>query len=171
MKRKMMITVSVAALVAVIGLAGCTVQPAQVPAPGPMSAPSVTIDSMMIDFPTDTTLPARNIAVSVSVANFNIVSKMGEASVPGEGHLHYYLDVDPPTTPGEPAITQGDTFIASTESSYLWENVSPGSHTLSVQLVNNDHTPLQPPVTDSIKITVASGLCGATAKPTIPPGQ
>jgi hypothetical protein len=180
MKRsfKKIIILSVAALVAVIGLVGCTARPGGTPSPAPAEGlvgstpgPLVTIDAVMVDFPTDTTLAARNITIEVSVTNFNIVEKLSGTPAAGEGHLHYYLDVDPPTTAGEPAITDEESFRASTETSLLWENVSPGSHTLSVQLVNNDHTPLEPPVTDSIRITVASGLCGATAKPTIPPGQ
>jgi hypothetical protein len=129
----------------------------------------VTIDSVRVDFPTDDALPARNIIITVNVSNFDIVPKMGETYVPGEGHLHYYLDVEPPTTPGEPAVSEEGTYVAGTETTYVWENVSPGSHTLSVQLVNNDHTSLEPPVTDAIKVTVNVGACGiGIAKPALP---
>ena len=42
---------------------------------------------------------AGDIAVSVDVSNFNLVDKLGQTNVAGEGHIHYFLDVTPPTTP------------------------------------------------------------------------
>jgi plastocyanin len=111
-------------------------------------------------------LPAGNITVSVDVSNFNLVDKLGQANVTGEGHIHYFLDVTPPTAPGQPAIPpSGSTWAATANTTYVFKNVSAGSHTISVELVNNDHTPLQPPVTASITITVTNtgGGGGQTA--------
>ncbi|RNB79480.1 hypothetical protein EDM59_27710 [Brevibacillus nitrificans] len=56
----------------------------------------------------------------------------------GEGHIHVWLDTDP-TNPklaykminGEPAV---------------FDKVAPGKHTLTVQLVGNDHKPISPEV-------------------------
>jgi photosystem II stability/assembly factor-like uncharacterized protein len=99
-------------------------------------------------------MPAGDITVSVQVANFNLVDKLGEANAPREGHIHYFLDVEAPTAAGKPATPSPGTFAATPETSYTWQNVGPGAHILSVELVNNDHTPLEPPVVASVMVNV-----------------
>jgi outer membrane protein assembly factor BamB len=96
-----------------------------------------------------------DVTISVQASNFDIVDKLGESAVPGEGHLHFYLDVEVPTTQGEPAVTEQGTYIATTDTSVTWENLTEGLHVLSVQLVNNDHTPLEIPVVETVKIIVS----------------
>ena len=108
-------------------------------------------------------LSSGAITVNVKVTNFNVVDKQGQANVPGEGHIHYYLDVPTPTTPGQQAIPSGGVWAHVSGTSYTFENVPVGLHTFYVQLVNNDHTPLSPNVTDSIQmyvITYTGGLGG-----------
>ena len=102
------------------------------------------------------TLEAGDIDVAVDVGDFKVVDKLGQELVAGEGHVHYYINVDEiPTTPGEPAVTGDDTtYHADATTSFTWQGVRPGVHTLAVQLVNNDHTPLDPPVTDQVTVTV-----------------
>jgi hypothetical protein len=101
------------------------------------------------------TVEAGGVEVSVDVENFDVVDKLGEPPADGEGHVHYYLDVaEVPTTPGQPAVTAEGTYHAEATESFTWEDVSPGTHTFAVQLVNNDHTPLEPPVTASVEVTV-----------------
>jgi len=101
-----------------------------------------------------TSLAPGNITMSVAVENIVISREhIGVINRKGEGHLIYYLDEDPPTDPGLPAIT--DTSFVSAETSYLWKNVKEGKHNLSVQLVNNDDTPLESPVVDTIVVDVA----------------
>ncbi len=99
-------------------------------------------------------LPAGSITVQTEVNNFNLVNKLGKANVAGEGHLHYFLDVAAPTTPGTPAIpAAGSTWAATNSTVYTFQNVTAGTHTISVELVNNDHTPLNPVVVQTITIT------------------
>jgi len=102
------------------------------------------------------TLDAGDIEVALDVGDFEVVDKLGEAPVDGEGHVHYYINVDKiPTTPGKPAITDDETtYHAEATTSFTWQGVRPGDHTFGVQLVNNDHTPLEPPITDEIAVTV-----------------
>jgi hypothetical protein len=103
----------------------------------------------------ESTIDAGDIEVGVDVGDFKIVDKLGEAPVLGEGHVHYYLDAGiVPTAPGKPAVTQENTYHAEATTSYTWQGVRPGIHTFVVQLVNNDHTPLEPPVTDQVVVTV-----------------
>ncbi len=101
-------------------------------------------------------LPSGSVQVTIEVSNFSVVSKLGQPDAPGEGHIHYYLDAEPPTTPGQPAVTGPGTYAATLEMSHTWENVEPGEHTFYVQLVNNSHTPLETPVVARVTINVLS---------------
>ena len=96
-----------------------------------------------------------NITVSVAVSNFRLTDKLGQPVVPGEGHIHYFLDVVPPVVPGQPATTAPGTFVPTVATSHTWNNITPGTHILSVELVNNDHTPLEPPVVASVSVNVS----------------
>lgn len=98
---------------------------------------------------------ADGVEVTAAPEGFDVVNKLGQAPADGEGHIHYYLDVDElPTTPGKPAVSEEGTYHAEATTSYTWPDVEPGEHTFAVQLVNNDHTPLEPPVTAETTITV-----------------
>jgi hypothetical protein len=101
-------------------------------------------------------MAAGDVEVQVEVSDFNIVDKEGEANRQNEGHVIYYLDVPVPTYYDHPAITQGGTYFAKASPSYSWKNVSPGEHTFSVQLVNNDNKPLPAPAVASITINVGA---------------
>lgn len=104
------------------------------------------------------TVAAGDVEVSVDVANFNIVDKLDQDPVEGEGHVHFFLDVaDIPTTAGEPAVSSEGTYHAEATISYAWPDVEPGEHTFAVQLVNNNHTPLDPPVIAQVTVTVTGG--------------
>lgn len=130
--------------------------------------PTITITA-----PTGTIPAPGNVTVTVQVTNFKVVEKQGQANVPGEGHIHYYLDVDAPTTQGAPAIPAGGTWSQAASTSLTFPNVSAGSHTISVQLVNNNHTPLNPPVVQKITInvqSVATTTTTTTATTTTPTG-
>jgi plastocyanin len=91
---------------------------------------------------------------------------LGQANAPREGHLHYFLDADAPTIPGQPAVSAPGTYAATVADSYIWQSVAPGAHTLSVELVNNDHTPLDPPVVLKITVNVTGGTPASTTTST-----
>ena len=100
------------------------------------------------------------IMVSVNVTNFDLVNKIGGTNVPGEGHIIYYFNIngdDVPVEQGVPAtIGPGET-VATTSTSYTWPNVGPDApYIFSVQLVNNDQTPLNPPVVATVSIETAT---------------
>ncbi len=99
------------------------------------------------------TISAGDVMVSVEVKNFTLVDKLGKPNVAGEGHLHYYMDVNVPMTPGKPAVTAVGTFAPTTNTTFTWKNVTAGNHNFSVQLANNDHTPLIPLVYSTVNIT------------------
>jgi plastocyanin len=115
----------------------------------PIGTPHITIAQ-----PTNgSTMPAGNVTVTVSVTDFNLSNNLGSANEIGTGHIHYYMDVAVPSTPGKPAITAVDTYVPTANESYTWENVQPGNHNFSAQLVNNDHTPLIPLAYETVNVT------------------
>jgi len=141
-------------------LAGCTTGPPEsgtstsvgtTATPPPFQPPGLTIHSPG----NGSYVPEGNITVAVTVDHFSLVNKFGEANVAGEGHIHYFLDVLPPTEPGKPAVTAPGTYVPATATRYTWQNVPAGIHVIGVELVNNDHTPLAPPVTTTITVMSA----------------
>ncbi len=137
--------------VILIAVSGCAAPAPEPTTPAPTITPNPTV---RIITPADgTTIPETSVQVSIEVTNFNLVIP-GGADTPGEGHVHYYLDVDIPTAQGQAAVTATGTYKATPETSVTWDNLSPGTHTLSVQLVSNNHTPLASPVTATVTIEV-----------------
>ena len=129
-----------------------TAAPTAASSPSPVpSGPQVALES-----PADgSTVPAGNVVLTAEVTGFRLVDMIGTPPKPGEGHLVFYVGVDyVPTEPGRLAYTTPGTFAVSTEPTYTWPNLSPGKYGIAVQLVNNDDSALQPPVTAMATITV-----------------
>lgn len=98
------------------------------------------------------TLHGRTIRVSALVKGFNPLHEQFQPPMAREGHVHFYLDVKRlPTTHTYPSPVP---YRSISGTSYTWTGVTPGRHTVAVQLVGNDHVPLRPPATDRIAITV-----------------
>ncbi len=143
--------------------------------------PGATPAVKILSPPNGAAVAGGNVTVTVQVTNFNVVDKQGQASVPGEGHLHFYLDVIPiPSIPGQPAIppNANATWAHVSGTTYTFTNVPQGIHTFSVQLVNNDHTPVIPEVIDNITITVTRtpgapeiGMTSPRESATLPAGN
>jgi hypothetical protein len=121
------------------------------PAPGP---------SVSITQPADgATVQAGDVLVRVGVQNLALQDKLGQPAKAGEGHIHYYIDIDPndlPTDPAKPAVTdEPGTYAATSSTVQTWKDVKAGTHPLCAQLVDNDHTALDPAVTACVGVTVA----------------
>ena len=112
--------------------------------------------SLAFERPTDgSSVPAGDLAIRVAVGGFGLVDKIGKPPTPGEGHIVFYVGVDfIPTRPGRPALTAPGTFAVSAQPEYTWSNLTSGTNRIAAQLVNNDDSPLQPPVTASANVTV-----------------
>jgi plastocyanin len=147
-------------------MAGCSsTPPAVTPTPTTSPTPTMTIappigtPTIAITSPLDgAMIPAGNITVTIQAINFSIVDKQGQPSIPGQGHVHFYMDVSPiPTDPTKLAIpTNASAAWAHVSgNTYTFTNVPPGMHTFTVQLVNNDHTPVQPSAIAIVMVTVA----------------
>jgi len=152
------VIVAIIIIVVVIAAVVYTMVP---PSPSGPAKPSVTITSPQ----NGATITGTNVTITVSVSNFQLVNKLGQANVSGEGHLHYFKDVLPPTNCTAPAITTPGTYVPTINTSYTWTNVTPGTHMFSVQLENNNHFPVCPIVEAFVNVTVS------TSGPPTPPGQ
>jgi hypothetical protein len=91
-----------------------------------------------------------DIKVTVQVSGFNLVNKIGQDNVPGEGHILYYW-AHPPTFPYGPAYSAPGTYSSpgTAGTTFTWTNwntTTAAYWVLAAQLVNNDDTPLNPPV-------------------------
>jgi len=87
--------------------------------------------------------------------------------------LIYYRDVVPPTAAGKPAVTTGGSWEKCTSTSHVWKLSGSGRHTLSVQLVNSDGTPLRSPVVGTVTVNVPSTPAPVpppSSEPVLPPG-
>ena len=72
-----------------------------------------------------------------------MVQPYGQKDAPNEGHVHVLIDG---------AYSQ---LVANVETVRV-TGLSGGSHTIALQLVNNDHTPISPVVSASITVTASS---------------
>jgi hypothetical protein len=106
----------------------------------PAGAPKVTITSPA---PTST-VNSSSVALTFTVANFTLDgSKVGQAPELGIGHWHLYID--------GVYTGYGATLTA------LAVHLAPGTHVLSVELHNNDHSDLTWPPFDTVTVTVPTG--------------
>lgn len=104
---------------------------------------------------TPSPLPPLEAQFETTVQNFQLNDDaIGKQNVAGQGHFIYYMDVEPPGGTGQQATTAPGTFQATTDGFHFWKSVSAGRHVFTVQLVNNDNTPLDPPVTTQVIVTI-----------------
>jgi hypothetical protein len=71
----------------------------------------------------------RNATVTYHVKNLTLSDQIGQKNVPGEGHLHIYVD-------GKQKA------MLKTTAPVKIENLSVGKHTIKLSLQQNDHQPL-----------------------------
>lgn len=130
---------------------------AEATAPSKAKAQPERGPSLAIRAPAEgSTIHGGAVTVSVTVKRFELVRQRVRppfpAPVPGQGHVHFYLDADGlPTTHSPPAT---GTYRSVSETSYTWTGVAPGRHSLAAQLVGRDHAPLRPPAKDRVAVTV-----------------
>jgi hypothetical protein len=83
---------------------------------------------------------AVDLDVAVQTAHFQLVNSSG-ANQTGQGHLSYWVDTDPTTNPNAAGAQQ------SSQAAFTVSGIATaGSHTLFIELRNNDGTPLNPRV-------------------------
>lgn len=88
------------------------------------------------------------VTVTFSVQNFQLVTPGGSV-VAGQGHIHVWLD--------------GQSLQMVWTPTATFTNVGPGTHTVTAELVDNQHEPVTPDVRTSVAVTVATPGTGGTA--------
>lgn len=89
--------------------------------------------------------------LKVSVYTFNHALKdfaLAKDAKAGEGHIHLWLDTD--------KLEEQTAVKAFKNEPVVFKDLKPGEHTLTVQLVGNDHKPVQPEVKQVIKFNSAT---------------
>jgi hypothetical protein len=137
-----------AAVAAVLALAG-----AAWAAPAVDAEPQLTV----VGPAPGVTVAGTSVTVSFRVADLRLVpttvpvAEAGmrpEANRAGEGHVHFLLDAQP-------------LVVWERLDPYTFTNVPPGEHVLLVELVQNDHGALSPPVAQTIRFRT-TGLLAAS---------
>ncbi|APV45125.1 hypothetical protein Dform_01806 [Dehalogenimonas formicexedens] len=138
-------------------------------APPPPPAPTLKINSPAAGASFD----PGSVSLSIAVGNLKLVHGDNLPKVPGEGRIIYYLDVTIPIAAGQSALSAVGTFTESIATSNAWANLAPGTHTLGVQLVQNDHTPFNPPVFANVSVTIKESPPQTSGAPiqTTPPNS
>ena len=114
------------------------------------AALALGIPSLSFISPTpNQTITGNKVTVKIAVVNFALVDyKTHPKLVPGQGHLHLWLDQ---TNPSKTSA------VKVVSPSYTFENVKPGKHTLVAELVANDHSSLVPAAaTTSVSFTTTA---------------
>jgi hypothetical protein len=168
--------------------------PSPTPTPTATSTPSATTTPTATATPTPTTSPSPtpttpaivpevyfltplynvtilpgDVTVKIKVNNFNLVNKIGQPNVRGEGHVIYYMDEVPSGVSGIPPTSTPGNSYETADTTYTWKNVPVGSHTFSVQLVNDDGTPLVPPRLNTEPVPVVAPTPSPSETPTTTP--
>lgn len=149
----------------------------------PVKGPPVVPGGKFLIMPKDgTTVESNTIYAQCDYANINIMPG-SSTNKEGEGHINFYLDVDPiPIEAGKAAILPSplptgytgkiyrgwDTNIVQ-QQAYIWRGVPNGNHTFAAQLVQNDDTPFTPPIWGKAAVTLKGEFPGGT--PTVVPAK
>ena len=115
---------------------------------GSLTPATASALDLIVVSPTDgAVITGDTVTIVCQVSDFNIVpssvpemeaGQQPQANRPGEGHVHFTLDLSPMVIWG------------STEP-YTFTDVPAGEHLLRIELVENDHSSLSPPVVRQIR--------------------
>jgi hypothetical protein len=90
-----------------------------------------------------TELDRSSFQLELAYDNFEISDDVGGHSHNGEGHYHIYVD--------------GEYFDYGTDPDNAWvTRLEPGEREIMVELVNNDHTSMDPVVSDTIQVEISA---------------
>lgn len=96
----------------------------------PSGSVKPTMTAKLIDPEKKAAEGAATVEVTVSSVELTDPAIANEKPVPGQGHLHYQVDKGP--------------VVATPTAKLSWHDLTPGTHTIVVMLVGNDHKPLGP---------------------------
>lgn len=123
---------------AVAVLSGCSGKTTPNPAAAPAASDTASVAAPTIELVSpvaDSAVPAGDVSMSVKTTGLKFVMA-SNTNVAGEGHVHFTLD--------------GQPFKMSVKPDYVYADVTPGTHTLKAELVQNDTKSFNPPVEQEI---------------------
>jgi plastocyanin len=99
-------------------------------------------------------LQGDRVTVGVAVFNHDLVDfQVNKESRNGQGHVHIWLDSDASDPKLAYKLIKGEAVV--------FDKVKPGQHTLTVQLVGNDHKPIAPDVKQVVHFTTKAAATAA----------
>lgn len=91
------------------------------------------------------TIYGNKVPILFSVENFQLVDfQINKLVQPGQGHIHLWLDDTNPTP---------ESAVKLVSDEFTFSDVAYGNHTLRAELINNNHSPLAPPVVVTVNFT------------------
>jgi hypothetical protein len=72
----------------------------------------------------------------------------------GKGHNHILVDVDLPSDLSKPIAKDANHIHMGDGSSCKTIELSPGKHTIRTLFAKGNHVPYNPPISDTIEVTV-----------------
>jgi len=109
------------------------------------AAPAITLE--VTADKTHAVQPGDEIGITVSVEGFTLdAANIGAEAVPGRGHYHVYFG----GSEGEPLLVSAHANAVVK----LSDDVTDGTHSLRIQLRENDHSPLDPPVETKVRLII-----------------
>lgn len=109
------------------------------PAPAPTVAPSFSVVSPLNGEVAYATGDTADVNVLLSTSDL-VIKPSGTNAVPGEGHFRLSLD--------------NGAYVSFFSKSYLLQGVAVGTHTLAIELVNNDNSPYSPAIVKTVSFEV-----------------
>jgi hypothetical protein len=123
--------------------------------PSPSTAAAVTMPTVTIVTPAEgSTLEGSDAVVTLTVEGIE-VAPIAEGRM-DTGHHHLYLDVD--LTPLELMVPLDNPQIihmGDGRSTHTFEGLAPGEHRVIAVLADPTHTPIDPPVVDTVTFRVS----------------
>jgi hypothetical protein len=141
-------SVPVVAFIGVLALSGC-----QANSPAPTNKPVITIASPAAN----TSVSGPKVKIDASVSHWQLVAA-NQAAKPGEGHLHFYIDIPADAIKvgeGIP-LDQAAKFVHAGKAPFTSREIelAPGQHTVTVVMGNSVHQVLAEPAPVSVTFTV-----------------
>jgi hypothetical protein len=138
---------SIAVLIALTSFLGVKTLDAQTPT-GSMKP---TMTAKLVDPDKKAAEGAATVEVTVSGVELTDPAMASEKPVPGQAHLHYQVDKGP--------------VVATPTAKLTYHDLTPGSHTIVVMLVGNDHKPLGPQQQLAVNVPKAMRSTAGESKP------
>jgi hypothetical protein len=115
-----------------LSLAGEALAAPQLAIRSPLNRAEVTDSSVTVEF------DVSDITLTPPTVPWEQAGTRGQENRPDQGHLLLMLDLWPPV-------------VWDKQEPYTFQNVPPGEHELKVELVNNDHTSMSPPIVQTVR--------------------